>query len=284
MRAVALTLLAALALLAAGCGGSSSSSATPLELVSQAVAKTTKTDSSKFQMHMTETVGPVGPITVAGSGVVDNSTHSAQMSMDMSSIGQLAGGGAGNPADWKGDVVVDGTNAKDVVEYIRLPAFSKLIPGAKPWLKINLNDLTKTKGVDFSQLLQSAGSQDPTQTLQMLQSVGDVKEVGAEQVGGVDTTKYSGTLDPQKLAAKFATGGMGKVFKQMGTKAIPVSVWVDGDGYVRKLAESLSAQVPGTGTLDMKIEMEMSDFGTAVDVTPPPADQTTDLAALLKKK
>jgi hypothetical protein len=285
MRVVALTLLAALALLAAGCGGSSSnSSMTPLELVSQAVSKTTKTDSSKFQMRLTETVGPVGPITVTGSGAVDNSTHSAQMTMDMSSIAQLAGGGAANPADWKGDVVVDGTNVKDIVEYMRLPAFSKLIPGAKPWLKIDLNDLNKAKGVDFSQLLQSAGSQDPTQTLQMLQSVGDVKEVGKEQVGGVDTTKYAGTLDPQKLAAKFATAGMAKVFKQMGTKAIPVSVWVDGDGYVRKLAESFSSQVPGTGTLDMKIEMEMSDFGTAVDVTTPPADQTTDLAALMKKK
>lgn len=286
MRLAATALLAVLALLAAGCGGgSSSSSMTPLELVSQAVSKTTKSDSAKFHMQLTETVGPIGPLTITADGVSDNTTHSARMTMDMSSIAQLVGGNAGEPKDWTGEVIVDGTNAKDIVEYMHLPAFSKLIPGAKPWLKIDLNALTKNQGIDFSQFLQTAGSQDPTQALQMLQSVGNVKEVGKEQVDGVDTTKYSGTLDPQKLAQKFGNAGsFGQIFKQMGTKAIPVSVWVDGDGYVRKLEESISAQVPGTGTMDLKISAQMSDFGTTVDVTPPPADQTTDLADLMKKK
>jgi LppX_LprAFG lipoprotein len=286
MRALTIALLAALGLIAAGCGGSSSSSSmTPLELVSQAVSKTTKADSAKFHMELTETVGPIGPLTVTADGVSDNTTHSAKMTMDLSSVAQLAGTGAGQPSDWKGDVILDGTDVNNVVEYMRLPAFAKLIPGAKPWLKIDLNSLTKGQGIDFSQFLQTAGSQDPTQALQMLQSVGDVKEVGKEQVGGVDTTKYSGTLDPQKLAKKFGgTNSLGAVFKQMGTKSIPVTVWVDGDGYVRKVDERISAQVPSTGTLDLKIAAEMSDFGTTVDVTPPPADQTSDLNALMKKK
>jgi len=69
----------------------------------------------------------------------------------------------------------------------------------------------------------------------------------------------------------------------MGTKAIPVTVWLDADGYVRKLEESLSAQVPGTGTVDLKIAAHLSDFGTPVSVTPPAADETTDLATLMKK-
>jgi hypothetical protein len=286
MRAVALTFLASLALVAAGCGGSSSSSSsTPLELVSQAVSKTTKANSAKFHMTLIETIGPVGPLTVTADGVSDNTTHSAKMTMDLSSVAQMAGAAAGDPSDWKGDVIVDGTDAKNVVEYMRLPAFAKLIPGAKAWLKLDLNSLTKGQGLDFSQFLQTAGSQDPTQALQMLQSVGDVKEVGKEQVGGVDTTKYSGTLDPQKLARKFGgANSLGSVFKQMGTKTIPVTVWIDGDGYVRKLDESITAQVPGSGTLDLKIAAELSDFGTTVDVTPPPADQTTDLAALMKNK
>lgn len=286
MRAIATTVLAVVALVAAGCGGSSSSSsATPLELVSQAVSKTTKAESAKFHMTLTETIGPVGPLTITADGVSDNTTRSAKMTMDLSSVAQLAGGAAGDPGDWKGDVIVDGTDAKNVVEYMRLPAFAKLIPAAKTWLKLDLNALTKGQGLDFSQFLQTAGSQDPTQALQMLQSVGNVKEVGKEQLAGVDTTKYSGTLDPQKLAKKLGgTSGFGNVFKQMGTKSIPVTVWVDADGYVRKLNESITAQVPGTGTLDLKIAAEMSDFGTTVDVTPPPADQTTDLNALMKKK
>jgi len=284
MRAAAIAVLAALAVVAAGCGGSSSSSSmTPLELVSQAVSKTTKADSAKFQMQITETMGPIGPITVNASGATDTSSHSANMTMDLSSIGQLAGSAAGAPDDWKGDVIVDGSNPKAVVEYMRLPAFSKLMPGTKQWVKLNLSDVAKSSSFDFSQLLRTAGVQDPTQALQMIRSVGNVQETGSEQVDGVDTTKYSGTIDPQKLAAKFGRGNLGQVFRSMGTKAIPITVWVDGDGYVRKLEESLTAQVPGTGTMDMKIGLQMSDFGTKVDVTPPPADLTTDLGSRLKK-
>lgn len=285
MRAVGVVLLAALALVAAGCGSSSSSSSsTPLELVSQAVSKTTKAQSAKFHLELTETVGPIGPLSITADGVSDTATHSATMTMDMSSLGQLAGTGAGARGDWKGEVIVDGANPKAVVEYMRLPAFSKLLPGAKPWLKLDLNELGKAQGVDFSQLLQSAGGQDPTQALQMLRSVGDVKEAGKEQLDGVDTTRYSGTLDPRKLAGKLASGGFGKIFKRMGTKRIPVTVWVDGDGYIRKLDESLTAQLPSVGAMDVRIVTTMSDFGTAVDVTPPPADQTTDLSELLHKK
>jgi hypothetical protein len=283
MRAAAVALLAALAVVAAGCGGSSTSSMTPLELVSQAVSKTTKADSAKFNMQITETLGPVGPLTITASGATDTSSHSANMTMDLSSVAQLVGGAAGNPDDWKGDVIVDGSDPKAIVEYMRLPAITKLMPGAKPWVKVNLNDLAKSNSFDFSQLLQTAGIQDPTQALQMIQSVGNVQKVGTEQVDGVDTTKYSGTIDPTKLAAKFGNGNLGKVFQAMGTKAIPITVWVDGDGYVRKLEESLSAQVPGSGTMDMKIGLQMSDFGAKVDVSPPPADQTTDLGSKLNK-
>jgi hypothetical protein len=150
-------------------------------------------------------------------------------------------------------------------------------------VKVDLNEVAKSNAFNFSQFLQTAGVQDPTQVLQMIESVGNVQKVGTEQIDGVDTTKYSGTIDPQKLAAKFGNGDLGKVFKAMGTNAIPITVWVDGDGYVRKLEESLSAQIPGSGTMDMKLGLQMSDFGTKVDVSPPPADQTTDLGAKLNK-
>jgi hypothetical protein len=284
MRPAALTatvLLAALAFVAAGCGGGSSkSSLTPLELVADAATKTTKADSAKIHMAMTETLGPIGPLTITADGVSDTATHSAQMSMDLSSIAQLAGKGAGDPSQWKGDVIVDGSNG-GLVEYMRLPALSKFMPGAKPWLKLDLAKLGKKQGIDFSQLLQAAGNGDPTQALQMIQSVGNVQKVGTEQVDGVDTTKYAGTIDPQKLGAKFAAAGVGKLMKELGTTPIPVSVWVDGSGYVRKVEESMSMQVPNSGTLDLKMSFELSDFGTPVNVTPPPADQTTDLSKLI---
>lgn len=285
MRVVATTLLAALALVAAGCGGGGKSTVTPLELVSQATSKTTKATSAKVHMTITETVGPIGPLEIGIDGVVDNSKHSGDMTLDMSSIAQLAGGAAGNANAWKGEVVVDGSDLSHVVEYMKLPVFSTLLPSAKPWLKVDLSELGKLKGIDFGQLLQSAGTQDPSQALQALHAIANVKEVGKAQVDGVDTTEYSGTVDPQKVAALLPKrAGLGQVFKQLGTTPIPVSAWIDGDGYIRKFEESFSMKAPNAGRMDMKLAATFSDFGTPVSITIPPADQTTDIVQLIKKK
>jgi hypothetical protein len=285
MRVVATILLAALALVAAGCGGGGKSTMTPLELVSQATSKTTKATSAKVQMTITETVGPIGPLEIGVNGVVDNAKHSGDMTIDMSSIAQIAGGAAGNANAWKGRVVVDGSDLSHVVEYMKLPVFSTLLPSAKPWLKVDLSELGKLKGIDFGQLLQSAGTQDPSQALQALQAIANVKEVGKAQVDGVDTTEYSGTVDPQKVAALLPKrAGLGQVFKQLGTTPIPVSAWIDGDGYIRKFEESFSMKAPNAGRMDMKLAATFSDFGTPVSITIPPADQTTDIVQLIKKK
>jgi len=288
MRAAAPILLAALALVAAGCGSGSvgkGSSMTPLERVSQATSKTTKATSAKVHMTVTETIGPVGPLEIGVDGVVDNAKHSGDMTIDMSSIAQIAGSAAGNADAWKGEVVVDGSDLSHVVEYMRLPVFSTLLPSAKPWLKVDLNELGKLKGVDFGQLLQSAGTQDPSQALQALQAIANVKEVGKAQVDGVDTTEYSGTVDPQKVAALLPkSAGLGQVFKQLGTTPIPVSAWIDADGYIRKFEESFSVTATNAGRMDMKLAASFSDFGTPVSITIPPADQTTDIVQLIKRK
>jgi len=253
-RKAAVVLLCAVAFVAAGCGGGGGKqSFTALELVSQAVSKTTTSNSAKVHLAITS-----GAFTVTADGVADSASHTARMTVDA--------------PGWKADVVLDRATV-----YLKLPpALAKLVPGGKPWVELDLAQLSKLKGVDLAQLLQLAGQQDPTQALQLLQSVGDVREAGREQIGGVDTTKYSGTLDPQKIAATFSGSGLATILRHVGATPIPVTVWIDGDGFVRKLDES-----DHTAAADVEIEATLSDFGVNVDVTPPPADQTTDLAALL---
>lgn len=255
-RKAAVVLLCAVAFVAAGCGGGGKQSFTALELVSQAVSKTTTSNSAKVHLAITS-----GAYTVTADGVADSASHTARMTVDA--------------PGWKADVVLDRTTV-----YLKLPpALAKLVPGGKPWVELDLAQLAKMKGVDYAKLLQLAGQQDPTQALQLLESVGNVQEAGHEQIGGVDTTKYTGTLDPQKIAATFAGTGLAPLLGQIGAKPIPVSVWIDGDGYVRKLDESLHG-----GGADVELQATLSDFGATVDVTPPPADETTDLAALLPTK
>ena len=262
-RALLLLALGGVCLSASACGG-----AVALDPVASAATKTSKVESEKFHIDMTETLGKGGPLQVSADGVADNATHSLQMTMDLSSIAKLSGSQFGTADQWKADLQLDGT-----VMYMRLPVLSQVLPGAKPWLKLDLQTLGSKAGVNFSQILQQAESQDPTQALQMLESVGDVQKVGTAQVGGVDTTEYSGTIDPQKVIAKFPGTGLEKYSKQLGTQQIPVQVWIGGDGLVRKLHESFAV---GASSLDMTFSL--SDFGTPVTVTPPPADQVTDLS------
>ena len=74
--------------------------------------------------------------------------------------------------------------------------------------------------------------------------------------------------------------------KQLGATTIPADVWVDGDGLVRKIAFSFSIPKTRTGGMPgggqtITETIEFFDFGVNVDVTPPPASETTDLTKLM---
>jgi hypothetical protein len=268
-RALLFLALGGVCLSASACGG-----AVALDPVANAATKTAKLDTAHFHMDLSTKAGAVGPLQFAADGVVDNATHTLQMTTDLSSIAQLAGSKAGSPDQWKANLILDGGNGGPVL-YVSLPAMDQFLPPGKTWLKADLQKLGEQAGVNLSQLLQSVGSQDPTQALQMLESVADVQKVGTAQVGGVDTTEYSATIDPQKVIAKFPGSGLEKYSKLLGTQKIPVQVWIGGDGLVRKVHESFTAKA---ASIDMTIEL--SDFGAPVTVTVPPADQVADISDL----
>jgi LppX_LprAFG lipoprotein len=259
---------AALALAACGGGGGNA-----LESVAKAASKTAGTSSAKFHMDVAETIGPLGPLHFTADGVSDNASRSADMTMDLSSVAALAGGSADQ---WKGHVIVDGSG-KTPVLYLRLPALDKYLSGKK-WAKADLGALAQKNGVDLGQLLQTAGAEDPTKALQLLQSVGDVSKVGTETIDGTETTEYSGTVDVKKVASVLGASES-KALEKAGVNSIPIDVWIGGDGLVRRIHESFSSSAGGAkATTDLTIGL--SDFGTKVSVTPPPADQTADLSTL----
>jgi hypothetical protein len=243
-RALLWLALGGVCLATSGCGA-----ANALDPVANAATKTAKVESAHFHMDLT-----VGPFQVTGDGVSDSATHSAQMAID---AGQ-----------YHADMVLDGT--KDVL-YARVPALTSFLPSGKEWVSIDLQKAGQQAGLNVSQLFQQVGSQDPTQALQMLESVGDVQKVGTAQVGGVDTTEYSAQIDLQKVVAKYPGTGLDRYAKLLGSKTIPVEVWIGGDGLVRKVHEQGS---------HFDLTFLLSDFGAPVTVTLPPADQVADLSSL----
>jgi LppX_LprAFG lipoprotein len=269
-RGLLICAIAAASLATAACGGGG---ANALQSVASAAEKTAGTDSVRFDMKLSETVGPIGPLTFRADGVADNSAKAADMTMDLSTVAAFAGSQAGTPDQWKAHFILD-----DGIFYMHLPAIDKYLNG-KTWVKADLNALAKRHGFDLSQLLQQAGSQDPTKALQAIESVGNVSKVGTATIDGVNTTEYSGTIDVQKAAAALGPS-VSKLFAQAKLTTIPVDVWVGDDGLVRRLHENFAYPLQGAGELTTDLTMDLSDFGVQTNIQPPPAGETADISAL----
>ena len=102
-RGLIISALAAVSLATAACGGGA---ANALQSVASAASKTAGVETVQFHMDLAETVGPIGPLKFTADGASDNTTHSADMTMDLSSIASLAGSQAGTPDQWNAHVVL----------------------------------------------------------------------------------------------------------------------------------------------------------------------------------
>ena len=270
------------ALVLAACGGDTLSP----DPVAEAAGKTVQAGSSKVSFTGSmEGRGLARPLTLHGEGAIDG-TRRGRMSFDMSSFARAVGGAAGSPSAWKGETVFAGT-----VVYMKFPFLSKTLPEAKPWLKLDLAAVGKEAGIDLTQFRQM-GQNDPSQSLQMLRATsGDVEEVGHERVRGVETTHYRAQVDVERVAEQLPErsraaieASMDELERAIGTKKLPVEVWIDADGLVRRMSQRLELKRPGgEEPLVVRYTIELYDFGSPVTVSLPAASEVTDVAELLKQ-
>ncbi len=262
MRRVAA--LAALLVVASGCGGGTGSGSgggqSGANPIAQAASNTSRAGSVKLEFGISGK-GVKG----GGRGVFDTgTTGSGRLSMTVEGTG-----GATTV-----DTIVDGT-----VLYMRSPVFQQVIPAGKEWVRLDLAQLAKQQGVDLGSLVDS--NPTPNGALAYLQgSTGKVRDLGKEKVKGVETTHYRATIDLERAAqrAKGSTRqSIRRVIDVAGVKRLPVDVWVGDDGYVRKVTYR---QHSGR-TQSAKITMELYDFGSPVTITPPPAAAVIDFEKLL---
>jgi hypothetical protein len=146
-------------------------------------------------------------------------------------------------------------------------------------MKIDLGALAKSNGVDLKGLSQPSQG-NPADMLQALKAVGSSRKVGSENLNGVATTHYRATIDPKKaldrIPDKQSAGALEQMLSSSGLSAIPIDVWIDSAGRVRR--ESMKFSANGT-SMDMTISF--TRFGVPVDTTPPPDDQVLDAGSLL---
>jgi LppX_LprAFG lipoprotein len=249
----------AVALVVAGCGGGKSREAAPKpvsgELIVAAATKSTKAGSVEADFKIS------GPgIRGSGSGVFNTGpSRSGQLSMKVSVRGM--------------EVPIDSVITGNVL-YMRSSVFSQLgLSQGKQWVKIDLGQLAQQRGIDLSSLANA--SPTPTSALSYLRGSGKVREVGKESIDGAETTHYKVVVDLEKAVARSdatTQEALRRLIQESGVKKLPIDVWVDGDGYVRKVQYAQRA-----GGKDVKVTMNLHDYGKPVTVKPPPSDSVVDL-------
>jgi hypothetical protein len=249
-RAVALLMLA---LPLAACGGTSD--VTSLDPVAQAADKTTNVAGAHFRMSAR--IADKSD-TIAFSGPGEIADHGKKLHMQLTLPASVLGtGGKGNA---RFEIV-----SADNVYYLRGGPFEQLAPGK--WVKVKSTD------PNFN-----LGQNDPSQMLQYLRATSSVNEIGKDTVRGVDTTHYSARLQLDKVADRVsaeAAQALKQATKTLGTKEIPMDVWVDGGGLVRRVNMDWH---PRGGSFVMSLDL--FDFGD-VAVTAPAASDTVDLSGML---
>jgi LppX_LprAFG lipoprotein len=253
-----LAVLAALVLLGAGCGSGGSASG---DDIANAATKTARAGSIEADFNLAAQ-GLKGK----GSGVFNTGkTQTGQLSMTVTA----------NNRDVQVDTIVNGDTF-----YMRSPVFNQVLSQGKEWIKLDLVKLAEQRGVDLSGLLDA--SPTPANALAYLQGARDVRKVGTNTVGGEKTTHYHVTVDLEKAAAR-ATGSeraaLRRVISQSKQKTLPLDVWIDGNGYIRRVSYDERAGRPQPA----QVTMELHDFGAPVAIKPPPSQSVVDLMNRLQQ-
>jgi hypothetical protein len=250
-RALAVALLA---LPLAACGGSD---VTSLDAVAQAADKTTDVAGAHFVMSAR--IAAEGE-TVEFSGPGEIGNHGRELHMRLSLPAEILGMSGGG----SGDVTIEAVSAGKFF-YLRGGPFDQLAGGK--WVRIKDNDPSF-----------NLGQNDPSKMLEYLRATSDVDEKGEETIRGAHTTHYEARLQLDRVADRVspeAAQALEQVTKTLKTKEIPLDVWVDDDGLVRRLTMDWH---PAGGVFSMSLDL--FDFGD-VDLDVPTASETIDLSKLM---
>jgi len=250
-RAATLLTLGAATPVLTGCGASN---AIDPAVVANAADRTAGAGEARMAM----TVQAAGQ-TIRGDGLMDLGGKRFAMTMQLPGAGQME-------MRYLGQVI-----------YLHLPAGARTgLPSGKPWLKLDLGRLLQRRGIDLSSLQSTTGG-NPSDTIQQLRGAGDVRKVGTETVRGVSTTHYEATVDLRRAMAKLPPNGrasLQRLIKATGRPTIPVDVWIDGQGRLRR--ERFAQRIRGqqvSGTI------ELYGFGDNQAIVSPPAGQTADVTS-----
>jgi hypothetical protein len=260
----------ALAMAVSACGSGGSNAVVSIKTLRAAADNTQAASSYHFTMTMAiSATGETAQINASGAQAADG--KQMQATMDFDGLGSFE------------MRLVDNTFYVDMGD---LAGASSKLPEGKHWLQISFDELKNKTGVDYQQLLDQSQQSSPTQGLQYLQGLsGDVTTIGDETINGEHTVHYRASIDYSKLGDKLDSLNESVRDRLEDLGPVPVDVWINDQDQAVKVHFALDTSamgLPGGGSVEMT--MEMTDFGAPLDVQPPPADETVDIASLTSQE
>jgi hypothetical protein len=253
---------------AAGHSGGGAASSSPLAAV-QLAAKTTS-GASSFTGTMS-----VQATAKSGASSSGNVSMTASMAEQLRPslraevrIGTLQAAGSALPGG-----LTELITPSDL--YMKWSFLTQELHTSKPWLVIPVSALSKSSGVNLSQLFSQATNSSPLNESQLLAGASGVRKVGTATMDGVPVTEYTGTVSLDK-GMRYLTGSaktaMQKEVAAAGLSTATFTVWVDGQQVMRKAVINES----GTALTEV-ITVTVSSINQPVKIQVPAADQTTSL-------
>jgi len=176
--------------------------------------------------------------------------------------------------------------------YMKLPESQRAhMDSAKPWIKVSA-DGTDPMSKSLGPILNKAASDnDPSKTLDKITKAGKITNSEQVPLDGQPTSHYTIDLDFAKMLDE-ATGQIpGAAGDEVKNKLqgkdlhVPAELWLNSDQLPVQMVMDMSkvmsaAGAPATG--EAKTTVKYTDWGSAVDIHEPPADQVTDFGALMR--
>jgi len=272
----AIAVVAVIAAVVVG-GAGAGSRGGALDPVAQAAETTMRAGGAQMSMRGSVSVaGAPGAITLSGQGSFNFAADEGTLTMAMGGLPQsLAARLHGAPLQ-----ITELFKANAL--YMGSPLFDGRLPGGARWMRLDLARFQRALGLDPGSLTN--GGANPAQYLEYLKAAGAVTAVvGRERVRGVPTTHYSARIDLLK-AAEAGPGSdrsqvrstFEKLIARTGVRTLPVGVWIDRQGLVRKVAIELAMTTAGQRAT-ASVVTEYHDFGPTPSISVPGGAEVYDL-------
>jgi len=259
---------------ASAVGGDSSSPApvSALDAVKLAAKTTNGATSFTATMGIALTVKPGATGATATSGDIDMDATFAErlhpsliVQMTISSMG----GTGGSTLSGLTEVITPATY------YFKWAYLTSLLHLSKPWVAMPVSQVSKSSGMNLSQLFSETTGNNPLAESQILGGATSVRQVGTGTMDGVPVTEYTGTLSIDKSLSDLS-GSVKTQLEQAvaseGFTTATFTVWIDGQHRVRR-----DVVIETGKDVTEKVDVTLTSINQPSSITVPPAGQTAPL-------